>query len=121
VRLWRQLSEIETVEPEDAELKVDVLNNLGYMLFFGYGVDVSRKEALAFWHSAVGMGSVESEYHLCHEYADADEPTYDAVKASAHCDKAELVYLGKEKRDENEDTILRQIQNHKKQLTRQRK
>jgi TPR repeat protein len=121
VRLWKELSKLETVKPEDAALKIDVLNNLGYMLFFGYGVKADQREALGLWHKAVGMGHTESEFHLCHAYADADESTYDPIKAIGHCDKAELVYLGMEEKDKDEKEILRQIQNYKKQLKRQRK
>jgi len=120
VRLWKELSKLETVKSDDTELQINVLNNLGYMLFFGYGVDADKKEALVLWHKAVGMGHTESEYHLCHAYADADQSTHDPIKAVAHCDKAELVYLGLEKKDDGDKDVLRQIQKYKKQLKQQR-
>ncbi len=114
--LWRQLSELDEVPSEDADLQIDSLNNLGYLLFFGYGVEIDQKAALGYWQKAISLGHYESEYHLCHAYADRSESTYEPVKAKRHCEKAQLIYQGLDKTEKDNETILNQINNYLMQL-----
>lgn len=116
VFLWKELSELRDLDAQYAELQIDVLNNLGYMLFFGYGIDENKEEALKYWDMAISMGQTESEYHLCHAYADREVSTYNPVKAKPHCEKAKLIYQGMDKRKPDEEIVLKQIKKYLQQL-----
>ncbi|MCW8930880.1 MAG: sel1 repeat family protein [Gammaproteobacteria bacterium] len=110
---WKQLSQLNNVPREYEELQINVLNNLGYLMFFGYGVEKKQFEAVDYWQKAVSLGHTESEYHLCHAYADTKESTYNKLKAKQHCSKALLIYNGLEEKD---DEILRQIKKYNNQV-----
>jgi len=108
---WERLSALENLEPEHEELKIDVLNNLGYMMFFGYGTEQNQQKAITYWQQAIIMGHEEAEYHLCHAYADKKEGTYNLHKARQHCKKALLIYRGMEEPDKD---ILKDINRYLK-------
>lgn len=116
-RYWKKLLDIDDVDSRYHELQVSAYNNLGYMFFYGYGVSEDKAEALSLWNKAISLGHTESEFHLCHAYADSDEPTYDPVKARLHCNKAELIYKGIEGRDEIQEDILAIIKKYQAQLS----
>jgi TPR repeat protein len=107
--LWRELSKLPKVEAKFYELQISSLNNLGYLLFFGYGTKENKLEALQLWNKAVSLGHTEAEYHLCHAYADSRVSTYNPAKAIAHCEKAKLIYQGVKNPDSSDKTILNQI------------
>jgi len=110
---WENIVNLKITSEDDEGLKVDVLNNLGYMKFFGYGTPIDKKSAMAYWREAIQLGHYEAEYHLCHAYADSDEPTYNPRKGSKHCEKAKLIYKGKEDSDKE---ILASIEKYLKEL-----
>ncbi len=112
-KYWGQLSALEGVAVEYEELQIDSLNNLGYLKFFGYGIDENKEEALNLWKKAILLGHYESEYHLCHAYADRDQPTFNYALAKKHCEKAFLIYNGMEEPDEE---ILGQIKKHRSEI-----
>lgn len=116
VALWKQLSTLQSIEPKYVELQISALNNLGYMLFFGYGIEENKLEALNYWNQAIALGHSEAEYHLCHAYADAEVSTYNPIKALPHCEKAKLIYQGVENKSSDEKVILKQINNYIRQL-----
>jgi len=116
VALWQELSSLKNIEPEHVELQINVLNNLGYMLFFGYGVKENKALAVEYWNNAIGLGHTEAEYHLCHAYADSQVSTYNPIKAMPHCEKAKLIYQGIEEKSDNEKIILKQIKSYLKKL-----
>lgn len=99
-RVWQQLAELKTVKKEYQQLQVDVLNNLGYLMFFGLGIDKDQERAISYWQKAITLGQTESEYHLCHAYADKRQATYNREKARLHCKKALLIYRGMDPKDE---------------------
>lgn len=72
------------------ELKVDVLNNLGYMKFFGFGTEKDQRTAMSYWREAILLGHYEAEFHLCHAYVNKEEPTFHLAKARKHCELAFL-------------------------------
>ncbi|ACR13996.1 sel1 repeat family protein [Teredinibacter turnerae] len=113
VKSWEMLAKLDPVGDEDEELKVDVLNNLGYMKFFGYGTAEDKSTAIDYWTQAILLGHYEAEYHLCHAYADIEEPTYDKSKARKHCEKAKLIYNGK---DSPDTEILDSIEKYLRKL-----
>ncbi|WP_444996113.1 hypothetical protein [Aliikangiella sp. IMCC44359] len=116
VILWRKLSTLDIIDQELKELQISSLNNLGYLLFFGYGTEENKQKALAHWHKAVSLGHDEAEYHLCHAYADKKEPTYDQAKALLHCYKAKSIYQSVAVKSEDDDLMLKQIINYLSQL-----
>ena len=116
-RLWEKLLSIKGIDSEYHELQVSAHNNLGYLLFYGLGVKQNKIEALNHWNKAISLGHTESEFHLCHAYADTEELTYDPAKARLHCSKAELIYKGIEERDEIQEDILAIIRKYQNQLS----
>ncbi len=109
VENWIELSELEPATSDDEALKVSVLNNLGYMKYFGLGVKQNQLEAIEFWKRAVLLGHAEAEYHLCHAYADIKQATYNKENAKSHCNRALQIYRRMEKKD---DEILKDIERY---------
>lgn len=99
VESWERLSSLRNINPEYEEYQIDVLNNLGYMKFFGYGTLKNQPQAIEYWKKAILMGHHEAEYHLCHAYAEKKESTYHLAKARKHCKKALLIYKGMDEQD----------------------
>jgi TPR repeat protein len=114
--LWRKLSKLQGIDAEYNELQISSLNNLGYLLFFGYGTKENKLEALQYWKKAISLGHTEAEYHLCHAYADNEVSTYDRIKAIPHCQKAKLIYQGIEEPDKDDEIILNQINKYLSQV-----
>ena len=104
---WQMLGHMKNISAEFEGLQVDVLNNLGFLMFYGYGIEKNQFEAIDYWKKAVLEGHTESEYHLCHAYADIKEPTYNKQKAKKHCSKALLIYKGMDVKDEEILTVLK--------------
>jgi len=113
VNNWEELASLQPEKPEDEELKVDVLNNLGFMKFFGFGTEKDQGTAISYWQEAIRLGHYEAEYHLCHAYADREEPTFNIAKARKHCEKARLIYKGKE---DSDPEILSGIESYLKDI-----
>ena len=111
-KYWQELAAIDNVASEYQELQISSLNNLGYLLFFGYGIEQNQSQAIQYWSKAVSLGHEESEYHLCHAFADSNQPTYDLEKARIHCRKAESIYLEIDNIDDQDLEVLRQIQGY---------
>ncbi|GAA6151364.1 sel1 repeat family protein [Pseudoteredinibacter isoporae] len=99
VKNWEKLSSLKSESASDKELKVDVLNNLGYMKFFGFGTERDQKTAVLYWEEAILLGHSEAEYHLCHAFADQNETTFNLSKAIKHCEKARSIYSRKDNLD----------------------
>jgi TPR repeat protein len=116
VNQWNRLLAIKKIDPQFVSLKVDVLNNLGYMLFFGHGTAEDKHRAMAYWKTAASLGHTESEYHLCHAYADKEVSTYQPKQALKQCKKAKSKYQKLKKRDAEENMILSQINHYLKDL-----
>lgn len=113
VKSWENLASLKSDSATDEELKVDVLNNLGYMKFFGFGTEKNQELAITYWKEAILLGHYEAEFHLCHAYADKNEPTFNLGKARKHCEKAKLIYKGK---DDSDPEILSDIESYLEQI-----
>lgn len=113
---WMKLAEMKDVPREYAELQTNCANNLGYLLFFGDGVEKDPLKAVSYWTEAAAQGHEEAEYHLCHAYADANASTYDPVKAIPHCDRAAKIYGAIQSRNEDQSIIFDQIQKYRDSL-----
>ena len=109
VKNWENIASIKPEVATDEELKIDVLNNLGYMKFFGFGTEKDQETAILYWQEAILLGHYEAEFHLCHAYADKEERTFNLAKARKHCEKARLIYKGK---DESDPEILSDIESY---------
>ena len=109
---WSALISNPETSNSDNELIISANNNLGYLLFFGFGVKQDQEQALKHWSYAISLGHTESEFHLCHAYADKAQPTFNLSKASMHCKKAQLIYQGIEEPDEDEKLMLKQINSY---------
>jgi len=109
---WKKLALLEEVAPEFSDLQIDVLNNLGYLKFFGLGIEENKTEAVSYWEKAVGLGHEESEYHLCHAYADIEQITYAPKKAYSHCQKALMIYSNMENRQEDNEIAYQQTKKY---------
>jgi len=112
-KAWQQLAELNNVEKEYQHLQINVLNNLGYLMFFSLGIEKEQSKAISYWKKAITLGQAESEYHLCHAYADRKESTYNREKAKMYCKKALLIYRGMKQKDEE---ILSQIEKYYKRV-----
>lgn len=112
-KYWGELSELKNVGAEYEEYQIDSLNNLGFLKFYGYGITVDKNGAVEYWQKAILLGHYESEYHLCHAYADKDEPTFNYALGKKHCEKAFLIYRGMEDPDEE---IMNQIKTYRTKL-----
>ena len=112
-KYWGELSALEGVGEKYEEYQVDSLNNLGYLKFFGYGIPEDKQGAISYWKKAISLGHHESEYHLCHAYADKNEPTFNYALGEKHCEKAFLIYNGMEEPDEE---IMDQIKGYRSKL-----
>lgn len=109
VKPWIQLAKLKKVDTNFVELQIDTLNNLGYMMFFGYGIQKDQWKAVSYWKKAVSLGHTEAEYHLCHAYADRQYQTYNPSRARAHCEKAILIYENIKSKSEDEKTMITQL------------
>lgn len=114
-KYWGELSNLENVEEEYEGLQINSLNNLGYLKFFGYGIDEDKEGAISLWKKAILLGHYESEYHLCHAYADIDQPTFNYTLGKKHCEKAYLIYNGME---EPSEEIMGQINKYRSELNK---
>lgn len=112
-RAWTRLAKLDAVPPAYTELQISSLNNLGYLLFFGYGINKDQQRAVAYWEKAVSLGHSEAEYHLCHAYADANESTYAPSRAVPHCRKAESIYATITHPSRDDRIILSQIRKYR--------
>jgi TPR repeat protein len=113
---WSVLISNSETSDSDNELIIDANNNLGYLLFFGFGVKQNHYKALKHWSYAISLGHTESEFHLCHAYADKSQPTFSLKQAKMHCKKAQLIYQGLKEPDEDEKLMLKQIKSYLKGL-----
>jgi TPR repeat protein len=115
-KAWTRLSNMKAMPPAYTELQISSLNNLGYLLFFGYGIHRDQRRAVSYWEKAVSLGHAEAEYHLCHAYADAKESTYAPSRAVPHCRKAESIYATITNPSRDDRIILSQIRKYREGL-----
>ncbi|MDP5209666.1 hypothetical protein [Microbulbifer sp. 2205BS26-8] len=106
---------MKEVNPESQDLQIDVLNNLGYLKFFGYGIKENKEQAIEFWKRAISLGQYESEYHLCHAYAEPISPHKIELRLKSTT-RAYLIYRGMEKVPESDAEILKQIKKYRAKI-----
>lgn len=89
---WLKIKNLVPNNEEDPELKIAILNNLGYMMYFGFGIEMDTNTAIEYWRESAELGEDESNYHLCHAHADDTEPTFNPEVAKEYCNKALAIY-----------------------------
>jgi TPR repeat protein len=62
---------------------VDAMNNLGFLLYYGYGVTKDLDAAIALWRAASFAGNSEAQWHLGNAYETGVGVQRDPVKAYA--------------------------------------
>ena len=110
---WSGLVGRDDLGGEYDELRTNALNNLGYLRFYGLGLEEDKTAAIGLWREAVSLGHDESEFHLCHAYGDANEPTYNAVRARRHCRRADAIYSALPEPDEDDRAVLEIIREYR--------
>ena len=116
---WEELINNQEVSGNFHEFFIKAHNNLGYLYFFGKGVPENQGKAIEHWKYAVANGHIESEYHLCHAYANRSKSTYEPVRAMLHCRKAEMLYGAMEDRSPSGDQILTIVSGYLDELENQ--
>ena len=113
---WKKVIGINSVPVELEHLKVDAYNNLGFLYFFGNGVQPNKMAAIEYWTYAMKSGNDEAAYHLCHAYADKKEPMYNPKKALGYCKEGLRRYsLLKNRNDQIEEVVV-QLQKYVRKL-----
>lgn len=108
-RNWSALVYAKDVSTEFEPLRRSAQNNLGFLYYQGWGVPRNSARAIELWNQAYSRGHAESTYHLCHAYADEDEPQYMPKKALAYCKEALRRYDAKKAEVEEVSAIPSQI------------
>lgn len=106
---WKSLIGLKSVPVEAQHLKVSAYNNLGFLYFFGHGVETNKKAAIEYWSYAMKSGNEESAYHLCHAFAEKKEPTYNPKVALGYCTEGLRRYGLLKERDGQLDEIVREL------------
>lgn len=96
---WEQLGQLEDVDLEFKALQTDVLNNLGYLMFYGLGINENKAKALKYWEKAALSKHSESTYFLCTTYSDKGGFRYRPKRALKHCKSAESIFAEKDVKD----------------------
>lgn len=103
---WKALIGLKSVAVEEEHLKISAYNNLGYLYFYGKGVEPNKKAAIEYWGFAMKSGNEEAAYHLCHAHADSKEATYNPKIALGYCKEGLRRYgLLKERGPELEEIV----------------
>ena len=98
---------------------VDAMNNLGFLLFYGYGGDKNPEDAIRLWRTAAYAGHSEAQWHLGTAYESGDGVEKDFPRAYGwyRCAiEAATSKLGSEDRD-TQAAILRDAKKSLAKLT----
>lgn len=72
---WQAILNDRHISKEFDYLRLDALNNVGFLYYQGWGVVRHQNLAInAYWRPAEQAGHDEAAYHLCHAYADGKSP-----------------------------------------------
>lgn len=115
---WKRLVAVKPVPADQQHYRLSAYNNLGFLYFLGKGVKTNKPAALKYWHFASKLGHEESTYHLCHAYAEADEPSYDPVLAREYCAEGLRRYKRVKGTQDWDEEVVAQIQSHLRKLGR---
>ncbi|MFW1734652.1 hypothetical protein ACG94V_07375 [Acinetobacter sp. ULE_I001] len=107
---WAKTIQIRPVNAKFNQLQIDSMNNLGFLLFYGFGVTQNRQRALTLWHTASDLGQTESTFHLCHAYAEPEDRVYNYQKAQQYCPQALKHYATKKGGESEKQMIVKYIQ-----------
>ncbi len=114
---WEKLINMK-IAPEQLELQVSAMNNLGFLYYMGWGVKENVNTAVKYWKRAISFGHIEAEYHLCHSYSNKKLSVYNTQLARMHCNKAQLLYEALNNKNKDEQEILDEINTHLKSVSK---
>ena len=103
---WSQLVALPELPKDREHLRTSALNNLGYLLYMGWGVSSDRIEALRLWERAYRAGHEEATYHLCHYFGEQREPEYKPALALEYCREALRRYAEKSELERDRRQIV---------------
>jgi TPR repeat protein len=109
---WSKLLDLPPLAIEDEHLRVDAMNNAGYLHYMGLGTEPDRPRALKLWNEAFSRGHEEAAYHLCHFYADSREPEYNVRLARGFCSEALRRYSLLKNSDEGSEQVVGLVQKY---------
>lgn len=99
----------------------DAMNNLGFLLYYGYGVTKDLEAAIGLWRAASFAGTSEAQWHLGNAYQTGVGVEKDAAKAYAwyRCaiETASTKIRSKAADSEGEADILEDAQESLQQLS----
>lgn len=82
--------------------EVNALNNLGFLLYNGHGVETNHAAAIKLWRTASFAGHAESQWHLAAAYESGVGVEQDPAKAYAWY-RCSIVSAGREIQADQED------------------
>lgn len=75
VKSWEKLYSLKNINPAYEEYQIDVLNNLGYMKFFGYGTTKDQSQAIEYWKKRYCWGIMKpSIIYVMHMLTRTNQP-----------------------------------------------
>jgi hypothetical protein len=98
---------------------VDAMNNLAFLLYYGYGITKDPDAAIGLWRAASFAGNSESQWHLGRAYETGVGVQRDPVKAYAwyRCSEESALIKVRSKKDvEIEADILKDARDSLQQL-----
>ena len=98
----------------------DAMNNLAFLLYYGYGVTKDLDAAIDLWRVASFAGNSESQWHLGNAYKDGVGVQQDGVKAYAwyRCsEESALTNVRRKNEVELESDILKDARDSLQQLS----
>lgn len=108
--LWQQLAELPEMSAELEAYRLDAYNNVGFLLYMGWGTAPQRQKSLQLWQSAYKAGHAEATYHLCHFYGEPAEPEYEPALALRYCREALLRYKKLGDRPGQSEAVVKQLE-----------
>jgi TPR repeat protein len=114
---WKKLISMK-IAPEQLELQVNAMNNLGFLYYMDWGVKGDVNTAISYWKRAISFGHIESEYHLCHSYSNKELSVYNTQLARMHCNKAQLLYQALNNKNNDAQQILDEINTRLKSVSK---
>lgn len=87
----------------------DAYNNLGFLLYNGFGGDKDAARAVALWRDAAMMGNAESQWHLASAYEEGKGTVRNQVEAYAWYECAQAAYRAESGGRRNDTEITRDI------------
>ena len=87
----------------------DAYNNLGFLLYNGFGGDQDTVRAVALWRDAAMLGNAESQWHLASAYEEGKGTVRNQIEAYAWYECAQAAYRAESGGKQEASEITRDI------------